>query len=1678
MLYISQIKLRNFKSFSAVNVPLPRSFLCLAGPNGSGKCVDGDTNILLADGTTTRIRDLVNEALDQGHVDKIDDGFIAQYDSSKEILCLDRKTLKVIKRRIAAFVKRATPSKMLKVRTRSGKEIIATKYHPFFILKNEKITPIRADELKEKIRIAIPRNITIKNSENIFLELIDEISEEDNIYVQYSEEIARIVSSKKINLTWNDLNQRIGIPQKTLECFINLKQAILFPYIVRALKFCGLNNFEISQLIRHVKGDGGGQIVKMPWQNSNKFCRFLGYMLAEGSVSKSNNQVRLTNSSKEIINDFVSIAKDLFGLEAKVHKYKSVAYGIIINSVVLRSLLLKFGMSYGGAGEKYISELILRYSTSEQLSNLLNGLYSGDGYVSKSSIEITLKSEKLIRKINQIFLRFGLIGRIKKITKRETKTGFVGEYYKLSLNGEESFRIFNQNIKITHKMKEERVNKLIGKTINPNVDLIEANSILKKAVKELQINVKENKKDFPRLDSYCYNQCTPSRYGLNKLMNKILIPKAAQQQIQSTSMEKMEILLNSDIFWDEIEEIETVAPKEDWVYDLTISEDHNFIANEIFIHNSNITDSIRFALGETSLKSLRAKKVKDLIHTGAQTAEVTIYFDGIKKYEVKRAIRNDGKILYKFNGKKTTRTAILDELKKHNLDDSGRNVIAQGAVQRIIDMNGKERRGIIESVAGISDFDYKKNESLKELETVDTRIREASLVLGEREAFLNELGKERDAAISYLENKKKLTNSRVSLITHETKRMGSELEDVLVKDQKIKHAIAIKEDDVKETDEKILEIEKNRSETSKELSLRQQTNALIKKLEELKSSTSSKTQMIADKEMFLKRISEESTSLEGQFKEDILEIEKIEKHLLQINEELKLAEVGKKQFADTKELALVEEMKKEINEIEKELAITKENIIRFIAEEKSNETIIETKTSQMQSLAEMAGEAEKNDKLNDELLVLRGVTKDIAKELEDCFKEVKNENLEISETDRQILELKEKASLLRIRASPAAANPALNYIKTLKDKNEIYGIYGNIAELITFEPKYAQAIEAAGGGRLLYTIVQDIDVATQIIKRLKDQRLGRATFIPLKEVKTRPGVDNKSAPSLVKFIKYPEEIRKAIEFCFGDTLLVDNMAEAKRLGIGSARIVTLEGEIVEQSGVVSGGKNENSVLIASQLKKLDDQIKDVKEVKETIIKSIYEMRERESALRSRKTETEIRIKTIELELNMGKEQSQKLENEIKKRVEIASEIEELKKQMKRKELQKQIDQKKVSELEQKVHVKKQKLVELELNIKHTEGETQKKRLELFSRISSLEATIEGKKKELEIRKGEQHAKEQKVKQLEKEKKEVNSTITELKRAIFNDSEELKKTEENISKYSKEIEKLFGVLKEYETQLQNYGKIRAEKRIELDKLSKENNEVSIKKATLETRLADLKSELLSYKEYELLELDKEELTKMIKEAEEILGSLGNVNLAAIDLFGKKQDEIKDAKERIGILNQEREAIMTMISEIEERKKDAFFETFHAVNDNLKRMFNHINIGEGYLYLDKPNEPFDSGLHIRLKRRGIEHVLDSLSGGESTIVALMFIFALQFFKPSPFYILDEVDAALDKENSQNLARLIAQMSKDTQFLVVSHNDMVMSNAEVILGVTKVNGVSKLVGVKLEQAQNLVASEVPIN
>lgn len=1087
---------------------------------------------------------------------------------------------------------------------------------------------------------------------------------------------------------------------------------------------------------------------------------------------------------------------------------------------------------------------------------------------------------------------------------------------------------------------------------------------------------------------------------------------------------------------------------------------------------SNFTDAIRFVMGESSLKSLRAKKVKNLILAGSKAAEVTIYLDGDEKLEIKRAIREDGKILYKLNGNKTTRTAILDALKKHNLDESGRNIIAQGEVQRIIGMGAKERRQIIDAVAGISDFEDKKNEALKELSQVEEKIREANLVLGEKNAFLSELGKERETAITYMDAKKRFNNAKGTLLKKEIEKLRKEIAANNEKATKIREDIAKKDKENADAEEKIKQIETLRMEISRELQLKQQTSGLIKKIEELKAAITSRGQMIVDRENSIKKIDEENSRNGKETERDKHELLALEKEMESMKKDLAGYETEMAKYVATSKTSELETLANNIENIslnERELS---DRLLRIESEINSKKEIIDAKKQEIESVLSAIGiKSEEDEGIEKEKGKLKGQLATIIKNLEDMFSEEKDLNERSAELDRKLLELREKHSVMRVQASPSLANPALKFISEMKAKGEIDGIYGTLAELIKFENKYTSAVEAAAGSRLTYVVVRDADTATKTIKLLKKTGNGRATFIPLREIRAPETPSNRNANIVSSVLSYPNEVKKAIDYAFGETLLMDSVEDAKKFGIGNARMVTLEGEIFERSGVISGGKVQNSILAATQINKIEQEINEIKEEKASIMRELVSSRETASKIRSEKSETELKIKTLEIEEKTEKELLAANEKSLQRKKSLDEEINSLEILIKERTTEYAKMKDESSALKKRLAELNEALNKMEEKTREEADESTRRKTELTARISSIRATIEGKRRELEIRKNAIFRREEQTKMNEKEKKDLIDNINELKKNINNEQQELSKNEEKVSSTSKQIERLFEKMKEYEIELQKIGEIRGKLRLELEKFNKEINQLELKKAVADTRLEDINSEFSAYKEFEELEIKTDELQEMVKNAEEIISSLVNVNMAAIEMYDKKKVEIDELQKSILTLDDERKSVLQMIEEIDTRKKGAFYEVFDAVSDNFRKMFKYIKVGEGFLYLDNPSDPFESGLHIKLKRMNHEHSIESLSGGESSLVALMFIFSLQFVKPSPFYILDEIDSALDKENSKNLAQLLQSMSENSQFIVVSHNDYVMSLADAILGVTRIDGVSKLVGVKLEQAKVVV-------
>jgi chromosome segregation protein len=863
-------------------------------------------------------------------------------------------------------------------------------------------------------------------------------------------------------------------------------------------------------------------------------------------------------------------------------------------------------------------------------------------------------------------------------------------------------------------------------------------------------------------------------------------------------------------------------------------------------------------------------------------------------------------------------------------------------------------------------------------------------------------------------------------------------------------------------------IEGKKKEIVDELAAKQKYQSLIGLIERLKGAIRSNEDMIKEKQEQQRKLDTEELKTGKETEKCKAEIAAVEAEMVKMRAELRTLEAEASKYAATAETNEMERLTANIEEQTKKERETSDALVKGESEITAKNELMAGKKHEIEAINASLGikQDSAQDKAKTEIDGLKAEIGSISKEIDDIFQRERELHQESANLDKRLLELREKSSVMRVQTSPAMANPALKTIQELKNQGEMDGIFGTVADLIKFETKFTAAVEAAAGNRLLYVVVRDSDVATKIIRHLKKIGGGRATFIPLREIRVSESPPKSNYPSVASILKHSIEVKKAIDYVFGETLLMTDIEDAKRFGIGNARMVTLDGEVFERSGIISGGKVATSILAASQLAKMEQEIADVKTSKETVLRELSSLREEGNSKRSEKAAIEIRLRTIEIELRSDDERLKSNEKSVNRKKQLEIEVAEIVTFIKEKgaELEKLKAEQK--NLAKKISELRVTFAQVEAKSKEVADETAKKRNELTANISANRATLEAKNEELKLRKEELFEKEERLKEIGKEKKELMENLKNLQKQVTTDSGELATNEEKLSSLGKQAEKLNAAMKEYEAELQKIGEELGKLKIEIDRHTKERYSLESKRETARQRLADFKGEFERYKEFEMLDAKKDELEQMVKNAEEFMNSNPNVNMGAIEAHEKKKTEVEELQKNIETLNGEKNAVLQMINEIDARKKESFYETFDAVSDRFRHLFEKVHIGQGFLHLDNPNEPFQSGLHIKLRRNNHDHSIESLSGGENTIMALLFVFSLQFVKPSPFYILDEVDAALDKENSKTVSDFVKNMAGDAQFILVSHNDQVIANATAVLGVSRVDGVSKIVGIKLEQ------------
>ncbi len=1073
---------------------------------------------------------------------------------------------------------------------------------------------------------------------------------------------------------------------------------------------------------------------------------------------------------------------------------------------------------------------------------------------------------------------------------------------------------------------------------------------------------------------------------------------------------------------------------------------------------SNIIDALIFVLGEGRLRIVRANRLKDLVNIKAKDGEAVVSIDiehEGKTYNISRSINRAGNSIYRINGKRVTRNEVISLLSSMGISQRGYNFVLQGEVTRLIKMTPQERRQIIDEMAGVSDYEQKKEEALQKLDVVSQRIREASILLGEREEILSRLEREKNDALRYMELKKEINNLKKSLLKkqreelrsrlngeeRELKRLEELLTDIEGRIRNIEEELREKEKKVRDLTDKITEIYAS----SGEGELNSIINAVEGVLREIEDLERKKEEMAAEltsleiKEQELEeeilRLRKELEEITSKRREKAEEVNALRSRLSSIEDAIK------KEKTEASSIKMrMEELEQAIEELKGKYSSLKEGYGRVVGEYNTKLSVVEKQKKRWDELRKKKSNIEKE--LND----LEEKKRTIVEREKSLNAEYQRLQEEIKSIREELAELKGMSVALR------NMGVSLELVETLLEaqrRGELRGIKGYVASLISYDPKYRRAIEAAAGRRLFYIVVETFNDAVEAINYLKRMGMGRATFIPLDRIKPhladvpkREGVLGRA----LDLVRYDPTLERAMRYVFGDTIVVDTLERAK--GIEDVRVVTLEGDVVERSGVLTGGSVKGeSVLKVFESERKRIRLKELEEEARSIVRELEQVRKEFEDISSRISKLYAEKSHIEEELSSSQEEDL---SKLKERLESME-----------KELTSIVNR--LSDLEQERALLLRRARKLE------EGE-------LFEEYSRLRREYEAKLRELSEYDAIITEKRQKLSYLEesvaelRKKKEDNKItiarieerLKQLKEELSSLEEKRKMLEDKVSSAKNELkdmleerDRLEGEIRELSREL---GRLREEKNVH----EKELIEVKARIASIRTRLEEVERSF-EEQEGEVVPLPPNP-DDTLREKEEQLSSLEPINMRAIEEYEEMKKLVDEIKEKIKKLEEERKAILKLIEEIEQKKREVFMDTFRGLSKQFERVYNELVGGKARLRLTEENID-KAGLIIEATPKGKTFVnMDALSGGEKAMVALSFIFATAMYKPSPFYVLDEPDLMLDKVNAERMAKYIRKLSKNAQFILVSHRDVVLKEADQIIGVYLGRDGSSLIEVRV--------------
>ena len=1126
---------------------------------------------------------------------------------------------------------------------------------------------------------------------------------------------------------------------------------------------------------------------------------------------------------------------------------------------------------------------------------------------------------------------------------------------------------------------------------------------------------------------------------------------------------------------------------------------------------SNIIDSVMFALGLRTGSALRIENLSDFITTfnNKNEAMVKVVFgdvDGDKELTVGRRIKKTNQgfaSTYYLNDKIDTLTNIRSILEKYNITPNSYNVMMQGDVNSIVMCSSKVRRGIIDEIAGVADFDRRIDQATNELKTVEQRVEAASLILSEVEKTLEQLKSEREVALKYkkLQEEKSGLESQVSTVKFFDLKKNLELahENILQSNKKLKETQANKKDleeKIKLINEKYEELDKKLKEqgedernklkdSQSDLSARIQTkkNAIdysdtqiqkgLQSIENAKNGIASYKKKIEDEHLNIKLAHDKIGIIETQLKE---KKEELAKKLADISG---LSSTADKYIQERNDVSRnLDTLKDKDNELLKE-SLPKENDLKNLKKE----------IEDAKAFIEQAENAKANfgdDKSLKELQV-----SDLKKEMDE-LKEIQTKTMQqlddaktaIDDYDHDVRAAYRKFSDMEAQRRAMSSSGSSIPITTVMNAH-LEGVHAPLMQLGSVDEEYSLALDIAFGGRLAHIVVDDTHAAYVAMELLNSSRAGRATFIPLNKVKKAPTKlqlpkNHGVIDFAINLVDFDDIYLDAFFYAVGDTLIVEDAEAAEQL-MGKYRMVTLDGKLYEKSSAITGGyvkksifgfgQNDDKELENAKAKldelqrKYDEAVANKKMLEEKLdkIRVTYSS----SSTEYSKAKIELSNMTAQFENSQNLLEAKKtFVNENEPKIEkLNSELDKI--EAKRVDLSEKIQQAqdKLSELDSLLNDKdlkdlKEKTQGIEDEIRH-----------LNNNLMNVNNEINGYNNTIKFNEQLIISKEEDIKNttrnnesLEKDKETYKAEIIQLEEQLTTLSDKIAVIDAKIGELVKEKEEIHKSLVDLQTNS-------AVKSSEIDRINEQIESFKTRRKELEPQLKEA-SEILENSGVEIAKLEPvqisiDELNTKIQRLDKRMQELGDVNMRAIVSYEEKAARKEELDTQIKTLSTERQSILDKMNGFEQQKKEAFMTTFTAINENFKDIYHQLSEGEGRLILENEKDPLSAGMTIEAKPRDktTNNKLGALSGGEKALTALALVFSIQKYLPAPFYALDEVDASLDTMNVERIAEMVKKQSSDTQFLVVSHRRPMIEAANRTIGVTqKEKGKTKVTGVKL--------------